>query len=56
MEKNQNNSIEFCYIIGCQNEVEYYDTMDNKICGECAQQMVEEEGCDYNDFEKIKRR
>lgn len=42
-----------CEIVGCNNEAEYYDFMDNKICEDCKDFSIREENYSEEDYEKI---
>jgi len=48
---NENNNT--CGIESCDNEAEYFDEMDNRICEEHMQQDMEETGNDPSCYEKM---
>ena len=43
-----------CDIVGCDEEAEFYDDMDNKICVHCLERELQSDPeLDYDDFEPI---
>lgn len=42
-----------CYILGCDNEAEVWDDMDNKICIPCMEREIEEESTLPEDYESL---
>ena len=43
-----------CDIVGCDQEPEYYDDQDNKMCEDCVNREMSESGTRYEDYELIK--
>lgn len=45
--------MEICECVGCEQEAEYYDDTDNKICEDHMEESIRDEGFTHEDFEKI---
>ncbi len=43
-----------CDTVGCDNEAEWYDELDNQICTDCMMQDIEETGNSAEDYEDIR--
>ena len=44
-----------CEVESCDNEAEYYDDTDNRICEEHMHQDIEETGNDPSGYERINK-
>ena len=42
-----------CDTGNCDNEAEFWDPMDNKICEDCMENMIANEDYEAEDFEHI---
>lgn len=42
-----------CEVMGCENEAEFWDAMDNKMCADCVEREIREEGTPEEDFETL---
>jgi hypothetical protein len=47
------NMAYFCEIVGCENDAEYWDDMDARICFDHLIQDMDETGKMPEDYEKI---
>jgi len=46
--------VEKCHYIGCENEAEFWDWQDNRICAECMErELAEDPDLDETDFEPL---
>ena len=42
-----------CDVIGCDQSPEFFDEMDNKLCQDCVDREIQEEGHSPEEYEGI---
>lgn len=42
-----------CEVLICDGVAEYLDPMENLVCHDCAEKMIEDEGYEWDDFSQI---
>lgn len=42
-----------CDVVGCEQDAEFYDNMDNELCRDCMERDMEENGKEPEDYEEF---
>ncbi len=45
--------MEICETVGCDQEADYIDEGDNKLCADCVNNLINDEGYDPEEFEDL---